>query len=78
MPKVKIPEPDVKVTKAGSLGEEDVLTGTCGICGCEVETKRKHTLLMRAPKTQDSVLCLGVQCPTEGCGNWIVCAKAPE
>jgi len=74
----KIPKPAINVTKPGSLSEEDVLKGACTICGCEVETKRKHTLLMRAARAENSVLCLGVECPTKGCTNWIVMAKVAE
>ena len=73
----KIPPAKIKVLTPGTLDPKDVLQGTCNICGSKVETTRENTLQMRAPKSQDSVLCLGVECQTEGCSNWIVMQK-PE
>lgn len=74
----KIPQPKIRVKKPGKISQEDVLVGVCQICGCELETERKNTLLMRAPRAQDSVLCMGVECQTEGCQNWIVMAPVVQ
>lgn len=74
----KIPPPKIRTIKPGKITADDVLRGTCGICGAEYETERKNALLMRAPKSQDSVLCVGIECLTEGCQNWIVMQPLPN
>lgn len=71
----KIPKPNIRVLLPGTLDPDDVLEGVCQICGAQLQTERKHTLLMRAPRQQDSVLCVGVQCLTAGCNNWIIMQK---
>lgn len=66
----KQPE-EIKVLKPGNLDTERDLRGTCQICGCQVEAKRKICQIIRGPK-EASTLALGLECPTIGCTNWIV------
>jgi hypothetical protein len=74
----KIPELPIKVITPGSIKPEDVLRGTCDICGCVAETRRDNTLLMRAARSENNVLRLGIECPTKECTNWIVMAKIAD
>jgi hypothetical protein len=57
----------VRVVKEGKLPEEQVYTGTCRRCGCEVETLSSNLV-----PTLYGFCCT---CPTKGCGFLIACAS---
>lgn len=62
----------VRVVKEGKLPEQQIYTGTCCRCGCEVEAAFSEL------STSPNGWGYGCSCPTTGCGEFIPCQPKSE